>query len=80
MNVTSHRIYSVVEGQKMASIVLKTEIPGPKSRKLLEERRRYVSAAISIHPSHLFIERGEGALLTDVDGNTFIDFVGGIGS
>src|SRR5207253_10437822 len=25
------------------------------------------------------IERGEGATLTDVDGNTFIDFTGGVG-
>ena len=27
----------------------------------------------------VFVERGEGATLTDVDGNTFIDFAGGIG-
>ncbi|MBI4373676.1 MAG: aminotransferase class III-fold pyridoxal phosphate-dependent enzyme, partial [Deltaproteobacteria bacterium] len=64
----------------MGQIRLKTEIPGPKSRRLLEERRRYVSASVSIHSSQLFIEKGDGALLTDVDGNTFIDFIGGIGS
>ena len=27
----------------------------------------------------IVIERGEGATLTDVDGNTFIDFTGGVG-
>ncbi|MBI2082020.1 MAG: 4-aminobutyrate--2-oxoglutarate transaminase [Deltaproteobacteria bacterium] len=64
----------------MGHIHLKTEIPGPKSRALLEKRRRYVSSSVSIHAASIFVERGAGALLTDVDGNTFIDFIGGIGS
>jgi 4-aminobutyrate aminotransferase/(S)-3-amino-2-methylpropionate transaminase len=61
-------------------IRLATEIPGPRSRALREERRRYVSAGVP-EPRHgLFFERAQGATMTDVDGNVFIDFSGGIGS
>jgi 4-aminobutyrate aminotransferase/(S)-3-amino-2-methylpropionate transaminase len=63
----------------MAAIELRTEIPGPRSRALVEQRRRWVSAGIS-EPRHgLFFARAEGARLIDVDGNVFIDFAGGIG-
>ncbi len=61
------------------AIVLKTEVPGPKSRALLERRGRAVSRGLSTaHP--IFVERAKGATLTDVDGNTFLDFTGGIGA
>jgi len=63
----------------MAGVVdLKTEVPGPKSRALTGRRRAAVSAGIAeLLP--VFIAGGKGALLTDVDGNMFIDFTGGIG-
>ena len=63
---------------KRRSICLKTTIPGPKSLVLLEDRERYVSPGISMHPSKVFIESAEGALVHDFDGNTFLDFAGGI--
>jgi len=57
---------------------LKTEVPGPKSRALAERRRSAVAAGIAeLLP--VFVSEGKGALLKDVDGNTFIDFAGGIG-
>jgi len=59
-------------------IVLKTTIPGPRSQELLRARQ----AAVPRGPYNItpvFIARGEGALLEDVDGNRFIDFAGGIG-
>jgi 4-aminobutyrate aminotransferase/(S)-3-amino-2-methylpropionate transaminase len=40
-------------------------------------------AAVSNSPfivTPIFAERGQGAALTDVDGNTFLDFAGGIGT
>ncbi|OGQ17568.1 MAG: 4-aminobutyrate--2-oxoglutarate transaminase, partial [Deltaproteobacteria bacterium RBG_16_71_12] len=53
-------------------------LPGPKSKALIERRTKAVAGGVSLaHP--LFIERASGALVTDVDGNTFIDFCGGIG-
>ena len=57
---------------------IKTEIPGPKSRALMERRHRAVSAGVGI-ATPMFAQEAKGALLTDVDGNTFIDFGGGIG-
>jgi 4-aminobutyrate aminotransferase / (S)-3-amino-2-methylpropionate transaminase / 5-aminovalerate transaminase len=63
----------------MPAIRLTTPIPGPKSAALLERRQRSVARGLTtLHP--LFIERGSGATVTDADGNTFIDFAGGIGA
>jgi 4-aminobutyrate aminotransferase / (S)-3-amino-2-methylpropionate transaminase / 5-aminovalerate transaminase len=60
------------------SIELKTEIPGPRSREILDRQKRVVAEPLSVYLP-VVIAQGEGALLTDVDGNTFIDFTGGIG-
>ena len=56
-----------------------TDIPGPNSIALLERRKKSVAKG---HGSvcDIFIQKAESALLTDVDGNVFIDFAGGIGS
>lgn len=61
------------------AIRLRTSIPGPRSLRLFKERERYVSTGLSIPSNRVFVKRAEGALLYDVDGNTFIDFAGGIG-
>ena len=58
--------------------VVRTSLPGPKSRRLLERKEEAVSAAIGIHVPAV-VERAAGALLYDVDGNTFIDLSGGVG-
>ena len=63
----------------MPAIELKTEIPGPRSRALMERRLAAIPAGIG-HATPLFVERAAGARLTDVDGNTFLDFAGGIGT
>jgi 4-aminobutyrate aminotransferase/(S)-3-amino-2-methylpropionate transaminase len=58
---------------------VKTEVPGPKSWELMERRRGAVTGGTaSLSP--IFTAEAKGALLTDVDGNTFIDFAGGIGA
>ena len=63
----------------MASIHLKTEIPGPRSLALWERRKAAVARGLTtLHP--VFLERGEGAAVTDVDGNRLLDFTGGIGA
>lgn len=60
------------------SIQLKTEIPGPGSKALVARREQAVAAGLyKAHP--IAVSHASGALVTDVDGNTFIDFVGGIG-
>ena len=62
----------------LESARIKTEIPGPKSRALMERRHNAVTSGVGI-ATPMFAAEAKGALLTDVDGNTFIDFGGGIG-
>ena len=61
------------------SVVLKTEIPGPKSRALMEQVHQHTPKSVG-HGTPLGIASARGALVTDLDGNTFIDFGGGIGT
>jgi 4-aminobutyrate aminotransferase/(S)-3-amino-2-methylpropionate transaminase len=60
------------------AIELRTAIPGPRSKEILDRKDRVIADPLSIYLP-VMIERGEGATLTDVDGNTFIDFTGGVG-
>jgi 4-aminobutyrate aminotransferase/(S)-3-amino-2-methylpropionate transaminase len=60
------------------SIELKTAIPGPRSQELLARHDAAVAKPLSIYLP-VVVDHGRGALLTDVDGNTFIDFTGGVG-
>jgi 4-aminobutyrate aminotransferase/(S)-3-amino-2-methylpropionate transaminase len=60
------------------TIELKTEIPGPRSREILERLRKSVAAPLSI-TFPIAAAEARGATLTDVDGNTFVDFAGGVG-
>ncbi len=57
--------------------LITTELPGPRARDLLEKNTRYR------YPKGPFTfdfvaERAEGAFIEDVDGNRFLDFMGGI--
>ncbi len=60
------------------AIELKTAIPGPRSKEILERKERVVADPLSVFLP-VVIAEGRGATLTDVDGNTFIDFTGGVG-
>ena len=60
------------------AIHLQTEIPGPRSRQILERKLRVVADPLSIYLP-VVVADGRGATLTDVDGNTFVDFAGGVG-
>jgi 4-aminobutyrate aminotransferase / (S)-3-amino-2-methylpropionate transaminase / 5-aminovalerate transaminase len=60
------------------AIHLQTEIPGPRSREILERKARVVADPLSI-VAPVVIAEGHGATITDVDGNTFLDFTGGVG-
>ena len=60
------------------AIDLKTQIPGPRSREILARLEAVVSSALAVYLPIVAAE-GRGSTLTDVDGNTFIDFTGGVG-
>ncbi len=61
------------------SIHLRTAVPGPRSRALAARRDAAVPRGVG-HSTPVYAESARGALLTDVDGNVFIDFAGGIGT
>jgi len=66
---------SVVE----TSIHLRTEIPGPASRALIARREAATPpGAAKLTP--IAIASAHGAVVTDVDGNQFLDMAGGIGT
>ena len=56
---------------------LVTEVPGPKSRALHERRKAVVSAGLT-NGFPVYIERAQGAILEDVDGNRLLDLGSGI--
>jgi 4-aminobutyrate aminotransferase/(S)-3-amino-2-methylpropionate transaminase len=60
------------------AINLKTEIPGPRSQEILDRKARVIAEPLSIYLP-IVIEEAHGATITDVDGNTFVDFTGGVG-
>ncbi|HET7566454.1 MAG TPA: 4-aminobutyrate--2-oxoglutarate transaminase [Gaiellaceae bacterium] len=60
------------------AIQIRTEIPGPRSRSIVERKERVVADPLSLYLPVVAAE-GRGATLTDVDGNTFVDFAGGVG-
>jgi len=62
----------------MATIQIRTAIPGPRSQQLMQRRRNAVPRGV-YHATPVFAAKAEGALVEDVDGNVFIDLAGGIG-
>ena len=60
------------------TIELKTQIPGPRSQEILERLRASVATPLAI-TFPIAAAEARGATLTDVDGNTFVDFAGGVG-
>ncbi|MDN3019292.1 4-aminobutyrate--2-oxoglutarate transaminase [Paenibacillus sp. BSR1-1] len=60
-------------------VKLQTEIPGPKSKEILERRNKFVPKGIS-NNCHSFVKKAQGAVVEDVDGNRYIDFAGAIGT
>jgi 4-aminobutyrate aminotransferase / (S)-3-amino-2-methylpropionate transaminase / 5-aminovalerate transaminase len=62
----------------MAAIQIRTSIPGPGSRALMARRQAVVPRGVS-HSTPVFAASADGVRVTDVDGNVFLDFAGGIG-
>jgi 4-aminobutyrate aminotransferase / (S)-3-amino-2-methylpropionate transaminase / 5-aminovalerate transaminase len=62
----------------VGTIDVKTDIPGPKSRAVIDRAGAVIAEALTIH-APVVIDHGRGAAITDVDGNTLLDFSGGLG-
>jgi 4-aminobutyrate aminotransferase len=56
---------------------IKTELPGPKAKAIVEKDERYSAPAYGrVYP--LVVKEGRGMVVEDVDGNLFLDFMAGI--
>jgi 4-aminobutyrate aminotransferase/(S)-3-amino-2-methylpropionate transaminase len=63
----------------MPMIELVTEVPGPKSKELIARREKATVSGMALL-TPVVIAEAKGAAVTDIDGNTLIDFAGGIGA
>ncbi len=61
----------------MKQSCVKTAIPGPKSAKLIQEWHKY-EADVCGYQASVVWEKGEDCIVTDVDGNKFIDWTSGV--
>jgi len=57
---------------------IKTELPGPKGRAIVEADAQFVNPAYPRPDFKLVAERGEGVWVEDVDGNLFLDCNAGV--
>ena len=68
----STKTTSVIEGPK-----IKTALPGPNAKRVLEGDDRIISPSYT-RSYPLVAKQGRGLVITDVDGNEFLDFSSGI--
>jgi 4-aminobutyrate aminotransferase-like enzyme len=59
---------------------LKTSVPGPESRALRAREDAHMAPGLQGYAvsAGIVVEEGKGSAVTDVDGNTYLDFIGGI--
>jgi 4-aminobutyrate aminotransferase-like enzyme len=57
-----------------------SEVPGPRSREIWEKEKRHMTSGLDACTlmAPIVFERGEGSLLWDVDGNSYIDCAAGV--
>lgn len=66
------------EMQGIERPIIKTELPGPKSREVIEADARYVTPSYPRPDYKLVAERGRGVWVEDPDGNVFLDCNAGV--
>ena len=69
------------ETPKDQKIHLPVVVPGPKSRALREREDAHIAPGLQGYAimAGIAVDRAEGSAVTDVDGTTYLDFIGGIG-
>lgn len=56
---------------------IKTELPGPKAKEIVELDNQYISPSYT-RSYPLVVKSGKGAMIEDMDGNIFLDFNAGV--
>jgi len=59
--------------------IITESLPGPRAKEILA-RRKVATPAALCNPYPCVIKRGSGAMIEDVDGNLFLDWIGGVGA
>ena len=58
--------------------IIKTELPGPKGREIIEADKKYVTPSYPRPDYKLVAQKGSGVWLEDADGNVFLDCNAGV--
>ncbi len=61
----------------MTVVNMKTSVPGPRSKELID-RWKKVEADSTGYQAAVVWDQGRGCTVTDVDGNTYIDWTSGV--
>lgn len=78
MDLSSISLRRHEEGNPMAKVPnIKVEPPGPEAKKIVAKDAEYIVKATKSAP--LVFKKAEGAVIEDIDGNTYIDFYAGVG-
>jgi 4-aminobutyrate aminotransferase-like enzyme len=66
---------------KLTAPHIQTAVPGPKSKAVVAEEQRHLAPGLQgfALSSGIAVERAQGSVVEDVDGNRFVDLIGGIG-
>ena len=66
---------------KNKQAVMKTSVPGPKSREIFNFEQQYISPGIQsiATAAKIVLDKGQGAVIQDLDGNRYLDFFAGVG-
>ncbi|MFI3202099.1 MAG: aminotransferase class III-fold pyridoxal phosphate-dependent enzyme, partial [Eubacteriales bacterium] len=59
--------------------IITSEVPGPKVQEQINRKYELIPKAYHGELYPIMIARGEGAMLEDLDGNLFLDWIGGVG-
>ena len=59
--------------------IVTEQVPGPKSKELLDCRNAAIPQALCGNTYPICIKQGAGAMFEDLDGNKILDWVGGVG-
>lgn len=64
--------------QELQKPVIKTELPGPKAKEIIEADAKYVTPSYPRPDYKLVADRASGVWITDPDGNVFLDCNAGV--
>ena len=67
----------ITTGRQVTGPKIKTALPGPNAKRVLKGDQRYISPSYT-RSYPLVAKTGRGIVVTDVDGNAFLDFSAGI--